>query len=60
MPFNVGPGELIVILGLGLLIFGPKKLPDLGRSVGEAIMNFKQSLQKNRDTESEDTQNQLK
>ncbi len=58
MPFNIGPGELIVILGLGLLIFGPKKLPELGKSLGEAITNFKKSFNKGIvESQTEDTQN---
>jgi sec-independent protein translocase protein TatA len=42
--FNVGPGELAVIFGLALLIFGPKKLPELGKALGQGIGNFKRSL----------------
>ena len=32
--FGIGPMELIVVLVVALLIFGPKRLPDLGRSLG--------------------------
>ena len=39
-----GPMELIVILGLALLIFGPKRLPDLGKSLGGGLRSFKQSV----------------
>lgn len=42
--FNVGPGEIAVVFGVALLIFGPKKLPELGRSLGQGIGNFKKSL----------------
>ncbi len=38
------PMHLVVILGLALLIFGPRKLPELGRGIGEGIRNFKSSL----------------
>ena len=41
---NVGPAELIVILGLAVLIFGGRKIPELGKGLGEGIRNFKQSL----------------
>jgi sec-independent protein translocase protein TatA len=41
---NVGPLEIIVVLGIALLVFGPKKLPDLGRSLGNGIREFKGSL----------------
>lgn len=42
--FNVGPGEIAVVFGVALLIFGPKKLPELGKSLGQGIGNFKKSL----------------
>ena len=42
--FNVGPGELAIVFGLALLIFGPKKLPELGKALGQGIGNFKRSL----------------
>lgn len=44
MPFNVGPGELLVILIVALLLFGPKKLPELGKALGEGINSFKRAL----------------
>lgn len=39
--FNLGPTELIIILVIVLIIFGPKKLPDIGRSFGEMLANFR-------------------
>ena len=39
-----GPMELIVILGIALLIFGPKKLPDLGKSMGSGLRSFMESV----------------
>lgn len=44
LPFNLGIPEVIVILGVALVIFGPKKLPDLGRNLGKGLRNFKDSL----------------
>lgn len=44
LPFNVGVPEAIVIVGLALLVFGPKKLPELGKSMGKGLRNFKDSL----------------
>jgi sec-independent protein translocase protein TatA len=41
--FGLGLPELIVIFVIALLIFGPKKLPDLGRSVGRAMAEFKKA-----------------
>ena len=44
LPFNLGVPEVIVIFGIALLIFGPKKLPELGRNIGKGLRNFKDSL----------------
>jgi sec-independent protein translocase protein TatA len=41
---NVGPMELIVILAIALIVLGPKKLPEVGRSVGKGMREFKESL----------------
>jgi sec-independent protein translocase protein TatA len=38
------PGHLLLILFVALLVFGPKKLPELGKGLGEAIRGFKKSL----------------
>ncbi|MBY0471693.1 twin-arginine translocase TatA/TatE family subunit [bacterium] len=37
-------GEHLLILGIVLLIFGPRKLPELGHTLGKAIRNFKDSM----------------
>jgi len=41
---NVGPAELAIVLILALIIFGPKRLPELGRSLGKGIREFRGSL----------------
>jgi sec-independent protein translocase protein TatA len=41
---NIGAPELIVILVIALLVLGPKKLPEVGRSVGRGMREFKESL----------------
>ena len=38
------PMHLVVIVGIALLVFGPKKLPELGRGLGESIRSFKSAL----------------
>jgi len=38
---NIGPMELIVVLAIALLVLGPKRLPDAGRSLGRGIREFK-------------------
>jgi sec-independent protein translocase protein TatA len=44
MPFGIGPAEIIVVLIIVLLVFGPKRLPDLGRSLGRGMREFKDSV----------------
>ena len=41
---NIGPLEIAVVLIVVLLIFGPKRLPDLGRSMGRGMREFKDSV----------------
>lgn len=41
---SIGVPELLVIFAVVLLVFGPGKLPDVGRSIGEAIRGFKKAL----------------
>lgn len=40
-----GPTEIMIILGIITLIFGIKRLPEMGKGLGEAIVNFRQSFQ---------------
>jgi sec-independent protein translocase protein TatA len=44
MPFNVGLPEMIIVLVIALIVLGPKKLPDFGRSLGNGMREFKDSL----------------
>jgi sec-independent protein translocase protein TatA len=41
---NIGPLELAIVLVIALVIFGPKRLPDLGKSLGSGMREFKDSL----------------
>ncbi|AFY76466.1 MAG: TatA/E family twin arginine-targeting protein translocase [Hydrococcus sp. C42_A2020_068] len=41
--FGIGLPEMILIMVIALLIFGPKKLPEIGRSVGKAIRSFQEA-----------------
>jgi sec-independent protein translocase protein TatA len=41
---NVGPLELAIVLIIALVVFGPKRLPELGRSLGRGIREFRGSL----------------
>ena len=41
---NIGPLEIIVVLIIALVVFGPKRLPELGRSLGRGIREFRGSV----------------
>ena len=41
---NIGPGEIILLLLLALLLFGAKRLPEIGRSLGKGMREFKDSV----------------
>ena len=41
---NIGPMEIVLLLGLALLLFGAKRLPEIGRSVGHGMREFKDSI----------------
>ncbi len=41
---NVGPMEILIVLIIALIVFGPKKLPELGNSLGRGIREFKGSI----------------
>jgi sec-independent protein translocase protein TatA len=46
--------ELLVVLGVAVLIFGGKKIPELGRGLGEGIKNFKSALRSGSEDEKKD------
>lgn len=48
--FGLGLPELIVIFVIALVVFGPKKLPDLGKALGKGIAEFKRASQEVKDT----------
>jgi len=52
---NVGPMELIVILAIALIVLGPKKLPEVGKSLGKGMREFKESLAGNDEHDDDDT-----
>ena len=55
MPFNVGPMELVIVLVIALIVLGPKRLPEAGRSIGNGMREFKDSLAGNsRDDDDDD------
>lgn len=44
MPGWIGPWEIAILLLIVLLVFGPKRLPELGRSLGRGMREFKNSI----------------
>ena len=44
MPFSVGPMELVIVLVLALIVLGPKRLPEAGKSLGRGMREFKNSI----------------
>jgi len=55
--FGLGIPELMVIFVIALVVFGPKKLPDLGRSIGRAMAEFKKASQEFQDSVQEEMKN---
>ncbi len=56
MPFqSIGPLELVIVLVIALIVLGPKRLPEVGKSLGRGMREFKESLSGDRrDEEDED------
>ncbi len=42
---NLGMGEILLLLALALVLFGAKRLPEVGRAVGSAVKEFKRGLE---------------
>ena len=51
---TIGPLELLIVLGIVLLIFGPKRLPGLGRQLGSGMREFKDSITRKSDDDDAD------
>lgn len=49
------PMHLLIIFGIALLVFGPKKLPELGKGIGDAIRGFKFAIQDPADASAKNT-----
>jgi sec-independent protein translocase protein TatA len=56
---NIGPLELAIVLVIALVIFGPKRLPDLGRSLGSGMREFKDSITGKDDDDEDEAQAKL-
>jgi sec-independent protein translocase protein TatA len=44
VPFGIGIWEILILLLVVLLVFGPKRLPEMGRSLGKGMREFKDSI----------------
>ena len=42
--FDISPIQIILVLGLALIVFGPKRLPEMGRNLGKGLRDFKGGL----------------
>ncbi len=58
MPFGVNVWEILILLLVALLIFGPKRLPEMGRSLGRGLREFKDSIS-GKDDEADDVPAEL-
>jgi sec-independent protein translocase protein TatA len=56
VPGNIGPLEIAIVLVIVLIIFGPKRLPELGRSMGRGIREFRGSLSGDKDKDDDEKQ----
>jgi sec-independent protein translocase protein TatA len=52
--FGLGMGEALILLTVVLLLFGGRKLPELGNSMGKALTNFKKGMRENSNDEIEE------
>lgn len=57
--FNMGFPELILILIIALVIFGPAKLPEVGKAIGKGLKEFKAAVSSNTATEKEDEETKV-
>ena len=55
VPGWIGPWELAILLIVVLLVFGPKRLPEMGKSLGKGMREFKQSMSGLMDDDDKDT-----
>lgn len=57
---NIGPLEIGIVLLIALVVFGPKRLPELGNSLGRGMREFKETISGDRDDEDEKADREVK
>jgi sec-independent protein translocase protein TatA len=57
---TIGPGEIAIVLVIALLIFGPKKLPELGKGLGRGMRDFKRAVTGDDEDERKDEEEKKK
>ena len=57
---GIGPMEVVLVLAIALIVLGPKKLPEVGRSIGKGMREFKESLNGESERDDEDERPALK
>jgi sec-independent protein translocase protein TatA len=60
MPGNIGPLEIAIVLIIALLVFGPKRLPELGSSLGRGIREFKETITGDRQDDEDEPDDEVK
>ena len=56
---NIGPLEIVIVLIIALVVFGPKRLPELGRSLGRGIREFRGSVSGDHDDDEDSRQREI-
>jgi sec-independent protein translocase protein TatA len=59
MPFGISWPEILILLVVALLVFGPKRLPEMGRQLGRGLREFKDSISGRGDDRDEDEPREL-
>jgi sec-independent protein translocase protein TatA len=54
--FRLGPWEIVLIVVIVIIIFGPKRLPELGKGIGQFFKNFKKSISPDDDNSKKDSE----